>query len=260
MEFIFKAPPTSPNFIMQEITRIAESLKLNTKCEGWRLLMTEWVNENPTVQYTIKPLTFELVGCLTYHNWQHMAHVVNVAMQLAEYLGLGLEEKLALFFAAMFHDYKHSFGKLKDETNIRIAIMHLAMLHDGKYATIFSDDFFNSNEPYYIIREAVEIMKVTEYPFIHTPSNICEKIIRDADLSMVLSYNAKFFAEGLAFDMNLPHASVTKDSMLDFLKDQVIFIPEMETIFKYARDNPTVSFETITVKDGAVIDDTRYID
>jgi predicted metal-dependent HD superfamily phosphohydrolase len=107
-----------------------------------------------------------------YHNNKHILDVFNNSMMLfneykKEYK-LKPINKLCLGLAALFHDYNHSGGKLKDDENIEVALEELK-----KYLKIINkSDLFNNIK---------KIIIVTEYPHKDLDLDILEKIIRDAD-------------------------------------------------------------------------------
>lgn len=76
-----------------------------------------------------------------YHNNKHMLDVFNNSMMLFDQYKKEYElktlDKICLGLAALFHDYKHSGGKLKDDENIEIALDELK-----KYLNIINKNRF----------------------------------------------------------------------------------------------------------------------
>ena len=107
-----------------------------------------------------------------YHNNKHMLDVFkNSMILLDEYKDeyeLNSIDKICLGLAALFHDYNHSGGKLKDDENIEIALDELK-----KYLSIIDKKNLYNN--------IKKIIKVTEFPHKDVDLDILQKIIRDAD-------------------------------------------------------------------------------
>ena len=85
-----------------------------------------------------------------YHNNEHMINVFNNAMTLFEHYKdeyeLSLYDKLILGLAALFHDFNHSGGRLKDSENIELALVSLKEFINTftKYEYIRTYKFLNS--------------------------------------------------------------------------------------------------------------------
>jgi len=107
-----------------------------------------------------------------YHNNKHMMNVFDNCMTLfneyEEEYDLKSTDKLCLGLAALFHDYGHSGGKLKDDENIEIALTKIK-----KYLDMID----KSN----LCKEVSRIVKATEFPHKDIKLDILQKIIRDAD-------------------------------------------------------------------------------
>jgi len=116
-----------------------------------------------------------------YHCNRHMLHMSRLAYNLyaAEFPHgkLDPKEALNLTYAALFHDFGHSGGRLPDSENIKIAT-EAAM----RYVTMEKNNpDYTSHQ--YLDRELItRLIQVTEYPFIHEPQTLLEKCIRDADV------------------------------------------------------------------------------
>ena len=107
---------------------------------------------------------------LYYHNRYHSCWMMSKVDRLAEAYVTSLESKTALVLAAMFHDFNHSGGIVSDEINIDNALKGL---------NVACYDAFTKHE---IRDHAMRLIRVTEFPFVHKPETIEEKIIRDADI------------------------------------------------------------------------------
>jgi len=82
--------------------------------------------------------------------------------------GLKSGDKVNLGIAAIFHDFNHSGGKLKDNDNIMLALKGLKeYLHE--------EDMMDRYE------EIASIIEATEFPHKDIDLDILQMIIRDAD-------------------------------------------------------------------------------
>ena len=100
----------------------------------------------------------------------------------------------------MFHDVNHSGGKLKDSENIDNAIN--AFIE-------FAHTYMNlcDNDDVIIHDEVINLIKVTEYPYVKPNSALTqmEKIIRDADMMQAFEYNwINQTTLGLSSEGNIP--------------------------------------------------------
>lgn len=107
-----------------------------------------------------------------YHNKEHILFVFSFSMFLFDLykkeLKLTNKDKHILGVAALFHDYNHSGGKLKDDENIELAIEGLKKFIKDNSIVINEDEIIN-------------IIKCTEFPHKDIELNELQKIIRDAD-------------------------------------------------------------------------------
>lgn len=105
-----------------------------------------------------------------YHNNEHMINVFNNAMLLFDYYKdeFGLYDKLILGLAALFHDFNHSGGKLKDSENIELALASLK-------------EFLSSFDKSDLYDDIKNIIVATEFPHLDIDLDPLQKIIRDAD-------------------------------------------------------------------------------
>lgn len=112
---------------------------------------------------------------LPYHNEYHTECMIANVFEGAIHEGLQLSEIRGLAFGTICHDAFHSGGEKLDSENIIRAMEFLAaVINMCKYTgEVFSEDE---------IEIAEGCIFVTEYPYVRTPFNIQEKIIRDADL------------------------------------------------------------------------------
>lgn len=113
---------------------------------------------------------------LPYHNFYHIMCVVENCDDIASSVGFVNSEKRALAIAAIFHDFGHSGGKLKDDENVKNAINSFLSM---------------SLEEQDVNDLIVEIIKATEYPYVIPDDKltIYQKVIRDADLMQTFEKN-----------------------------------------------------------------------
>lgn len=107
---------------------------------------------------------------LYYHNRYHSCWMMKKVADMAEKRGLSRKSIQSLVLAAMFHDFNHSGGIVSDEINIANAVRAL---------NIAAYDCFTDKD---VVVTAAELIAVTEFPFVHKPETIEQKIIRDADI------------------------------------------------------------------------------
>ena len=129
-----------------------------------------------------------------YHNNRHMWNMAQIALTLfrttfvsAPPLEKYLWVEKELLIACLWHDYEHSGGRLPDAENIERAV-------SGMYEWAAEHGQHIIPE---ILAEAGEAIRVTEFPFIHTPKDIVQWCIRDADLLYTFSNNTGPIVEGL---------------------------------------------------------------
>ncbi len=107
-----------------------------------------------------------------YHNNEHLLFVYKNAMNLFSIYKKEYELKYAdkneLGYAALFHDFNHSGGKLKDNENIDLAIKGF-----NKYVDKYNIDINTEN--------VTNIIISTEFPHKDIELDILKKIIRDSD-------------------------------------------------------------------------------
>lgn len=117
-----------------------------------------------------------------YHHFHHMMTVTKWAEELAEdeEILTGTATWYELMLACMFHDINHSMGELPDSENVENAVAAYLEFHTSKIS-------FRSDVP--INGHAViGIINATQYPYVIDDKdlNICQAIIRDADLLISL--------------------------------------------------------------------------
>jgi len=224
----FNVPKTKKE-ILQGVRVAAYSLYMVDEEEDFNNFLDEWVNLNPVFAYNKK--TGEYM--ITYHNWCHMGHVTILAQQFGNYLNLDHYDLVVMFFATMFHDFKHSFGELCDAENIQIALSEFEyfITHNKfcvnyiakKFPTLFLKSKF--------IRDVYETIYRTEYPFIHKAVSPVQKVMRDIDLTMSLS-PLDIFGIGLTNETKNKFGTLDRFTMAEFALQQDFYYPEIKETIK----------------------------
>ena len=119
-----------------------------------------------------------------YHNQIHIMNMCNTITEI--YLNdkkISEREYELLLIAALFHDINHSQGKLSDIENVKIAIVEFKK---------FIDHYMNLKLEQYEIDNIIDLIKITQYPYINDTESESQKIMRDSDLSQIFNYNNLF--------------------------------------------------------------------
>jgi hypothetical protein len=111
--------------------------------------------------------------------------------------------KLSLGLAALFHDFNHSGGKLKDSENIELALVALKEF----LVTINKSDLYD---------DIKNIIIATEFPHLDIDLDILQKIIRDADTMGGVIEGWKSVVTNLASEYN--------KSLEEFIPTQIKFL------------------------------------
>jgi hypothetical protein len=142
-----------------------------------------------------------------YHNNEHMINVFNNSMVLFNHYKdeykLPQYHKLILGLAALFHDFNHSGGRLKDSENIELALVALKEF----LVTINKSDLYDDIE---------NIIIATEFPHLDIDLDILQKIIRDADTMGGIIEGWKSVVINLASEYN--------KTLLEFIPSQIKFL------------------------------------
>jgi len=142
-----------------------------------------------------------------YHNNEHMVNVFNNAIILFNHYKdeykLTPYNKLSLGLAALFHDFNHSGGKLKDSENIELALVALKEF----LVTINKSDLYDDIE---------NIIIATEFPHLDIDLDILQKIIRDADTMGGITEDYISIVKSLAKEYN--------KTLQEFIPTQIKFL------------------------------------
>lgn len=131
---------------------------------------------------------------LPYHNFGHLENVTLFAYIGCVQAGLSFGEIRNILLAALFHDFNHSGGKLKDIENINLAKTGLSEFLSEENDTDIKVEFVNF------------LIDITEYPYTIESSKLTihQKILRDADIlqSFFLNNYMQDVVLGLAKELN----------------------------------------------------------
>lgn len=171
--------------------------------------------------YNIEKYLFEFLESnpakgLPYHNNRHMKGVFAIASQIlvreTDQVKVYAETMVPLLFTTLLHDYGHSGGNKPDAENIAIAIDALGVAIDECPHKLPED-------LYGVVRDAI---LCTEFPFKYEPSNLLEKIMRDADiLYATMENDPTVIMEGLRKEVQVSQNK--KIGYLEMYENQVNF-------------------------------------
>ena len=162
---------------------------------------------------------------LSYHNWKHTRNVFNAASLIAEHTdNVNEEERELLQIAALFHDV----GYLITPEN-----------HEARSAKI-AEEFLQKHE---LDQKSIDTVKqlILATKLGHTPANILEKVIMDADLSHLgradyIETTYLFLSKEMSDQMN--QSLTAKDWALkcvDFLSNHKFQTPYAEELYGKAK-------------------------
>jgi hypothetical protein len=165
-----------------------------------------------------------------YHNPKHCYVVAKLCKKYMDHqssLTLLYEQKLAIFLAALFHDYKHSgksLAKVVDRENINKAIIGIltfqlklmkAKLADGL------DDMFDLAVK--AIRSTTVRLVNGKVVFSPNPKDFIIFLIRDADVTMALDSVGKTLMPGLAKEIGISYDLEFECSNIEFQKNVKLY-------------------------------------
>ncbi len=156
-----------------------------------------------------------------YHNFRHLLHVTweahNALLFYKNHSDYKIFKKAAraLLIAALFHDYGHKGVMGGDHENIVTAINAVRK--------------FILDEDKNLLSGIEKLIAATEYPLIDCDLSMPVQIIRDADMSQAFSDT---WMQQMVFGL----AREYKISATDFLKQQLIFIPNIKFYTEWAKE------------------------
>ena len=186
-----------------------------------------------------------------YHNLEHCYNVLDLcyiySQTESEEENLAYYEQVALFLAAIFHDYDHSGKKLSvvnDKKNIKYAINGLMMFKEHLKNTKYSN-LITFHKIFDIARRAIRctMAKIDNGKVYFTirPKNRVEKILRDADVSGLTTQLGMILSKGFAKEMSMQYNKKFKENQILFLKNVKLYTPEAierrEIYIQYLREN-----------------------
>lgn len=147
---------------------------------------------------------------LPYHNFGHLENVTLYAFIGCQNADFTKDLTRNILLAALFHDFNHSGGKLKDSENITLAKKGLA------------DYLAESNDTEVKVEFVNFLIDITEYPYTIETSKLTihQKILRDADIlqSFFMNNYMQDVVLGLAKELNkTPQEAV--DMQINFLSN-----------------------------------------
>lgn len=148
---------------------------------------------------------------LPYHNRIHTETMIKNVYDGASYYNLNIVETKELVIAALFHDFNHSGGKLTDKENINLVLTELDKISD-----MFAKHDIE-------LQKIKDMVYITEFPFVHFPKTLQQKIIRDSDLMQSFS-TLEMVINGLAEE--LTHKFGKKLSKKEMCDGQIKFMEE----------------------------------
>jgi hypothetical protein len=221
------------NLVIEDVVKSHSIKKMNSSLE----LAKMWLHITGTNPGGENP----------YHNNTHMKRMAGIAGFLLEsdpfYATLTPDQKriesTLLLIACLWHDYGHSAGKKPDLENIQFATEafmnwfngawpEMIMYLEGKdHATLNKDDEEGAVKLAAKYAKVIsELLKVTEFPFVHQPRTVLEKCIRDADLLYTFDVNTGQIVHGLYLE--LKSSGKFPFSFMSFMHRQSEFLDSCE--------------------------------
>lgn len=187
---------------------------------------------------------------LPYHNPKHCTTVMRYAFEIAMLLradrvAITDAEIRYLLCACLYHDFGHT-GVNPDIDNIEIAVTNMRAGLPVLCETEFSEDELSTIE---------DIIRVTEFPFVHEPKTILQQIIRDADLMQPLDVdNIETVLDGLRIEVNAKFgASMTRkqfcQKQIEFMNSVTFYTEPARMIYEQAKPYVIDCFAAVLFSD-----------
>jgi len=155
---------------------------------------------------------------LPYHNTRHLVKVFDSCMEIAESYKISKHDLIVLGVAALFHDFNHSGGKLKDSENIQIAIYEFNNFYEKNKSSFDGIHFIS----------IADLITYTEFPKVKEPENDIQRILMDSDLIQAFDIDWFLYAiKGLSMERGV--------TVQKALEDQSNFINNVSYYTKYAQ-------------------------
>lgn len=162
-----------------------------------------------------------------YHNNKHSEFVFHTSINLfnkyRNEFDLKSKDLIELGLAAIFHDFNHSGGKLKDIDNINLAL-------EGFHK------FIEENWEIEVDKDNVDnLIKCTEYPHKKREFNILEKIIMDADTTIPIDIINHIIA--LCSELSIGHSILShKKDLIEFIDSEFEYIDNIKYHLPYSNE------------------------
>lgn len=168
-----------------------------------------------------------------YHNTEHMFGAAKLASKIWD-VEVGANECASdtpeyrfvdVVVALLWHDFDHSGGKQSDVENIEDAcsafdhFVDLPEFLELNTALGYVDGMDHSVKA---------LIRVTEFPFVHEPRYIAEKIVRDADLLYSFTDNTGPILHGLYQELSKSGRLPEDMSFMDMIQGQTKFHNEVQ--------------------------------
>lgn len=167
--------------------------------------------ENPVLKSALSYVILNNTGNTNpYHSFEHLSNVFLYCKEGAEYHELPEKETLHLLLAALFHDFNHSGGELKDNANIANAKMGVSEWYKNSDVAL-DVEYINS------------LIDITEFPYTIQSNalNLPQQILRDADMGSI-------FTDNWFQTIMLGLSAETKTGLEAFLEQQKNFMSNLK--------------------------------
>lgn len=160
---------------------------------------------------------------LPYHNEQHLLNMVSWCgkLYMSDSLVFDGGQLKLLLAAACLHDVNHSGGMRPDSENIQEAYLFI----DNAASWVKDPDTkawlrFN--------KEAIKnLIKITEFPFVHEPTTSLQKMLRDADILQNFSGHCVKYLNGLWQEFSRSGNVLSAEELIErqevFMRDVVFY-------------------------------------
>jgi len=217
------------NLVIEDVVYSHFSLKLNKSID----LAKMWsfiVSNNPGRENT-------------YHNTQHMKHMAAIACYLFEnsdaYKVMSPAEQHLqtnlLLIACLWHDYGHSAGAKPDNENIKFACDAFIEWFDSVRAEMVpflsglpAKEERDTELAFEYAKIIIDILRVTEFPFVHRPHGTLQMCARDADLLYTFDTDTGKIVHGLYMELKSSGKFPQGFSFMNFMNRQADFLDNCE--------------------------------
>ena len=173
--------------------------------------------ENEALEYVSKLFNDNLSDQYVYHNYDHTLETTNVCREIANYYKLNNDEIEVLMLACIFHDtgYIRSYNNHEEES----ILLAESFLKEHGY-------------PANKLDQVKKLIKATTPD--HTPQNLNEEIIHDADYVHI--GKKLFFTKGKLLRKEWEKLLNKNSSNLEWEEEQYRFLKENDFYTRYAKE------------------------